>query len=163
MRFVFFGGEEEWLIGSDDYVKSLDVEALKDVALYLNFDMVGSPNPGYFTLDGNLSGPTDPEFAQLPEGSAGIEEAFSEFLGDAGIPTQDLTVDGRGDYNAFVRAGIPAGQLFTGSEAAMTRSRRNSGVGGPTSRSTRTTTPPTTRCKTSTAASSTSRCPRLET
>jgi len=120
VRFAFFGGEEEWLIGSDHYVKSLDVEALKDVALYLNFDMVGSPNPGYFTLDGNLSGPTDPEFAQLPEGSAGIEEAFSESLGGAGIPTQDLLVDGRGDYNAFVRAGIPAGQLFTGSEATMT-------------------------------------------
>ncbi len=120
VRFAFFGGEEEWLIGSDDYVKSLDVEDLKDVALYLNFDMVGSPNPGYFTLDGNLSGPTDPEFAQLPEGSAGIEQAFSDFLDDAGIPTQDLLVDGRGDYNAFVRAGIPAGQLFTGSEAVMT-------------------------------------------
>ena len=82
--------------------------------------MVGSPNPGYFTLDGNLSGPADPEFSQLPEGSAGIEQAFSDFLGDAGIPTQDLPVDGRGDYNAFIRAGIPAGQLFTGSEAVMT-------------------------------------------
>ena len=120
VRFAFFGGEEEWLIGSDHYVKSLDVEELKDVALYLNFDMVGSPNPGYFTLDGNLSGPADPEFSRLPEGSAGIEQAFSDFLRDDGIPTQDLPVDGRGDYNAFIRAGIPAGQLFTGSEAVMT-------------------------------------------
>jgi len=28
VRFAFWGGEEEWLIGSTEYVRSLDVEAL---------------------------------------------------------------------------------------------------------------------------------------
>ena len=79
VRFAFFGGEEEWLIGSDDYVKSLDVEDLKDVALYLNFDMVGSPNPGYFTLDGNLSGPTDPEFSAATRGVCGDRAGVLRF------------------------------------------------------------------------------------
>lgn len=116
VRFAFWGGEEEWLVGSDDYVGALDIEALKDIALYLNFDMVGSPNAGYFTLDGNSSTPPDPEFGPLPEGSAAIEKAFADFLADGGITTQDLLADGRGDYNAFARAGVPAGQLFTGSE-----------------------------------------------
>ena len=43
------------LFGSNNYVESLNVDALKDIALYLNFDMVGSPNPGYFTYDGDQS------------------------------------------------------------------------------------------------------------
>ena len=34
VRFAFFGGEEEWFIGSDHYVKSLDVEELKEFALF---------------------------------------------------------------------------------------------------------------------------------
>jgi len=36
VRFGFWGGEEEGLNGSNDYVRSLDVERLKDIALYLN-------------------------------------------------------------------------------------------------------------------------------
>ena len=57
VRFAFWGGEEEGLKGSTEYVESLDVEALKDIALYLNFDMLASPNPGYFTYDGDQSAP----------------------------------------------------------------------------------------------------------
>ena len=55
VRFGFWGAEEDGLLGSDDYVGSLDLDALKDIALYLNFDMLGSPNPGYFTYDGDQS------------------------------------------------------------------------------------------------------------
>lgn len=120
VRFAFWGGEEEWLVGSDDYVEVLDSEALKDIALYLNFDMVGSPNAGYFTLDGDASTPPDPEFGRLPDGSAAIEKAFADFLANEGIITQDLPADGRGDFSAFARTGIPAGQLFTGSEETKT-------------------------------------------
>ena len=57
MRFGFWGAEELGLVGSTKYVESLDVDALKDIALYLNFDMLGSPNPGYFTYDGDQSAP----------------------------------------------------------------------------------------------------------
>ncbi|EUA68715.1 peptidase M28 family protein [Mycobacterium xenopi 4042] len=52
VRFGFWGAEELGLIGSRKYIESLDVDGLKDIALYLNFDMLGSPNPGYFTYDG---------------------------------------------------------------------------------------------------------------
>ena len=41
-----------------NYVVSLNEDQLKDIALYLNFDMVASPNPGYFTYDGDQSLPT---------------------------------------------------------------------------------------------------------
>ena len=63
VRFGFWGAEELGLLGSNDYVASLDVDALKDIALYLNFDMIASPNPGYFTIDGDQSAPPDPNQA----------------------------------------------------------------------------------------------------
>ncbi len=74
IRFGFWGAEELGLIGSRKYVESLDVNALKDIALYLNFDMLASPNPGYFTYDGDQSLPADKRGSPVvPEGSAGIE------------------------------------------------------------------------------------------
>lgn len=79
VRFGFWGAEELGLLGSGDYVQSLDVEALKDIALYLNYDMIASPNPGYFTYDGDQSAPLDRDETppRVPEGSAGIERALA--------------------------------------------------------------------------------------
>ena len=86
VRFGFWGAEELGLKGSDNYVESLDVDQLKDIALYLNFDMLGSPNPGYFTYDGDQSAPPNPREAnpRVPEGSAGIERNFVAYLEGCG-------------------------------------------------------------------------------
>lgn len=121
VRFGFWGAEEQGLLGSNDYVSSLDAEALKDIALYLNFDMVGSPNPGYFTMDGNQSTPPGPGegVPRVPEGSAGIERMLTAYLDRAGKPGQDTSYNGRSDYDAFTRAGVPAGGLFSGAEDKM--------------------------------------------
>ena len=75
----FWGAEEVGLLGSANYVQSLDVGALKDIALYLNVDMIASPNPGYFTYDGDQSAPLNPEESppRVPEGSAGIERTLA--------------------------------------------------------------------------------------
>ena len=43
VRFGFWGAEEVGIVGSRKYIESLDMEQLKDIALYLNFDMIGSP------------------------------------------------------------------------------------------------------------------------
>lgn len=118
VRFGFWGAEEEGLEGSANYVRSLDVEQLKDIALYLNFDMLGSPNPGYFTYDGDQSAPPDPRsgIPRVPEGSAGIERTLVAYLDGAGKPAQDTGFDGRSDYDGFTQAGVPAGGLFSGAE-----------------------------------------------
>ncbi|QIV81416.1 M28 family metallopeptidase [Mycolicibacterium frederiksbergense] len=122
VRFGFWGAEELGLRGSADYVGRLDAEALKDIALYLNFDMVGSPNPGYFTYDGNQSAPpaADGSVPRVPEGSAGIERLLIGYLDGAGKPGRDTSFDGRSDYDAFTQAGIPSGGLFSGAEENMT-------------------------------------------
>lgn len=122
VRFGFWGAEEFGLLGSSDYVESLDVDALKDIALYLNFDMLGSPNPGYFTYDGDQS--TKPGerggVPRVPEGSAGIERTLVAYLDRAGKPAQDTAFDGRSDYDGFTKSGVPAGGLFSGAEEKKT-------------------------------------------
>jgi len=117
VRFGFWGAEELGLIGSRKYVQSLDVNALKDIALYLNFDMLGSPNPGYFTYDGDQSMPLDKRGNPVvPEGSAGIERSLSAYVKSAGKTPRDTSFDGRSDYDGFTLAGIPSGGLFSGAE-----------------------------------------------
>jgi Zn-dependent M28 family amino/carboxypeptidase len=117
VRFGFWGAEELGLIGSRNYVESLDLDGLKGIALYLNFDMLASPNPGYFTYDGDQSLPADARgHPVVPEGSAGIERTLAAYLNSAGKAAQDTSFDGRSDYDGFTLAGIPAGGLFSGAE-----------------------------------------------
>jgi len=118
VRFGFWGAEELGLIGSQKYVQSLDENGLKDIALYLNFDMLASPNPGYFTYDGDQSTPPPPneQAPRVPEGSAGIERTLVSYLTIAGKTAEDTSFDGRSDYDGFTKAGIPSGGLFSGAE-----------------------------------------------
>jgi Zn-dependent M28 family amino/carboxypeptidase len=120
VRFGFWGAEELGLIGSRNYVESLNLDALKNIALYLNFDMLASPNPGYFTYDGDQSLPLDARGQPVvPEGSAGIERMFVAYLKAAGKTAMDTSFDGRSDYDGFTLAGIPSGGLFSGAEVKM--------------------------------------------
>ena len=118
VRFAFWGAEEIGTVGSKRYVQSLSVDQLKDIALYLNFDMLASPNVGYFTYDGDQS--TAPgrgeETPRVPEGSPGIERTLVAYLKAMGKTAQDTSFDGRSDYDGFTLAGVPAGGLFAGAE-----------------------------------------------
>ena len=118
VRFGFWGAEEVGIVGSKKYIASLNTDQLKDIALYLNFDMLGSPNPGYFTYDGDQSTAVDRDQSppRVPEGSAGIERTLVAYLKSAGKTAEDTSFDGRSDYEGFTRAGIPAGGLFSGAE-----------------------------------------------
>ena len=119
VRFAWWGAEESGLLGSEHYVESLSDEELDDIALYLNFDMVASPNYMFGIYDGDNSGGTAaPGF--IPAGSAQIEDVFERFYADRGEPSQDSEFSGRSDYGPFIAVGIPAGGLFTGAEVPKT-------------------------------------------
>ena len=116
VRFTFWGAEEDGLIGSQHYIDSLSKSELKDIMLYLNFDMVGSLNFVRFVYDGDGSAfGTDG-----PNGSGSIEGVFSEYFSSLGLASEPTEFDGRSDYDAFINAGIPAGGLFTGAEGIKT-------------------------------------------
>ncbi|BBX75127.1 M28 family peptidase [Mycobacterium shinjukuense] len=122
VRFVFFGAEEDGLHGALDYVFGLNTDQLNDIALYLNFDMLGSPNAGFFTDDGDQSGPAGPGVApaDVPEGSAGIERTLAGYLNLAGKRPADMPLHTRADYHPFLVAGVPVGGLTTGASQTKT-------------------------------------------
>jgi Zn-dependent M28 family amino/carboxypeptidase len=118
VRFAFWGAEESGLLGSTAYVNGLSLEQLGKIALYLNFDMIGSPNHIFFTLDGDDSegvgaGPG-------PAGSTAIETTFENFYISRGVPYKGADLSGRSDYDRFIRNSIPVGGLFTGAEGIKT-------------------------------------------
>lgn len=119
VRFAWWGAEEEGLLGSEYYVANLTPEQIGDIALYLNFDMIGSPNYFYGVYDGDNSGGTAPD-GFIPPGSAEIEDVFEQFYQSQGLPYQDTDFSGRSDYGPFIAVGIPAGGLFTGAEDVKT-------------------------------------------
>ena len=118
VRFAWWAAEESGLVGSTFYVDNLSEEELEDITLYLNFDMIGSPNHVFFIYDGDDSdgvgaGPG-------PEGSAQIEALFESYFTQVGEPFKGTDFSGRSDYGPFIAAGIPAGGLFTGAEGIKT-------------------------------------------
>jgi Zn-dependent M28 family amino/carboxypeptidase len=112
VRFAFWGGEEDGLVGSDHYVSQLTPAEIKNHAVNLNFDMVGSPNFVRFVYDGDGS-----TFGETgPNGSTRVEEVFLDYFASQGLATEPTEFDGRSDYFGFIENGIPAGGLFTGAE-----------------------------------------------
>jgi len=116
VRFAWWGAEEEGLLGSEFYVSQLTKREIKDIALNLNFDMVGSPNFVRFVYDGD--GSDTP--VKGPTGSAQVEDVFLDYFADQGLETDPTAFDGRSDYGPFIAVGIPAGGLFTGAEGLKT-------------------------------------------
>jgi Zn-dependent M28 family amino/carboxypeptidase len=116
LRFAWWGAEESGLVGSTFYVNSLTPAERANIELYLNFDMIGSPNYGLFIYDGDGSG-----FGLTgPDGSDDIEALFERYYAERDIPSEPTAFTGRSDYQAFINNGIPAGGLFTGAEVPKT-------------------------------------------
>ncbi|SEC74866.1 M28 family metallopeptidase [Streptomyces sp. TLI_105] len=105
LRFGWWGAEELGLVGSKYYVNNLPSTERSKIKGYLNFDMIGSPNPGYFVYD------DDPT----------IEQTFKDYYAGLGIPTEIETEgDGRSDHAPFKNVGIPVGGLFSGADYTKT-------------------------------------------
>ena len=120
VRLAWWGAEEAGLLGSRAYVDGLSQAERDRIALYLNFDMVASPNYIFMVYDGDESGFPAPAGVPIPEGSVQIEDLFESYYTRAGEPYDDAQFSGRSDYQAFILAGIPAGGLFTGAEGVKT-------------------------------------------
>jgi Zn-dependent M28 family amino/carboxypeptidase len=120
MRFAWWGAEESGLVGSTNYVNGLSQAEKDRIALYLNFDMVGSPNYIFMAYDADQSSFPPPTGVPIPDGSAAIEDLFESFYTLKNEPYDDTQFSGRSDYQAFIVNGIPSGGLFTGAEVVKT-------------------------------------------
>ncbi|GAA4432816.1 M28 family peptidase [Actinokineospora soli] len=110
IRFGWWGAEELGLIGSTNYVNSLSSTEKAKIDGYLNFDMIGSPNPAYFVY--SASG--------QPAGSLELQQTLERYFASINVPTELTSVGGRSDHAAFARAGIPISGTFTGAEVTKT-------------------------------------------
>lgn len=116
VRFHFWGGEEFGLLGSYYYTEQLTQAERDSIRLYLNFDMIASPNYYLGIYDGDGSA-----FNQSgPPGSAEAEAFFENWFEEAGLPTVPSAFTGRSDYGPFLDVGIAAGGLFTGADQIKT-------------------------------------------
>ncbi|MFH9425519.1 M28 family metallopeptidase [Streptomyces sp. NPDC017529] len=105
LRFAWWGSEENGMAGSRHYVDSLAAGDRAKIDAYLNFDMIGSPNPGYFVYD------DDPR----------LEKVFKDHFAAENIATEIETEgDGRSDHAPFKDAGVPVGGLFSGADYIKT-------------------------------------------
>jgi Zn-dependent M28 family amino/carboxypeptidase len=120
LRFAWWGAEESGLIGSEYYVANLTDEERDQIAAYLNFDMIASPNYIYGVYDADESSFPAPAGVPIPEGSEALEDLFEIYYTWQGIPYEDSEFSGRSDYQAFILNDIPASGLFTGAEVAKT-------------------------------------------
>lgn len=112
VRLAFWGAEEFGLIGSTYHVEAMTDAERARIALYINLDMVASPNPVRFIYDGDGSAWDKAG----PDGSAAIEAAFTAYFAGQKLLTAETPFDGRSDYWAFINREIPSGGLFTGAE-----------------------------------------------
>ena len=103
LRFGFWGAEELGLLGSKYYVTTCPRPSADKIELYLNFDMIASPNPGYFVYDDN------------PAGNGARDDLVAYFTSKS-VQTEFIDVQGRSDHAAFRSLGIPTAGTFSGAE-----------------------------------------------
>ncbi|MGJ7442545.1 M20/M25/M40 family metallo-hydrolase [Aquipuribacter sp. MA13-6] len=120
VRLAFWGAEELGLFGSTEWVGQRTQAELDEIALYLNFDMIGSPNHYLGVYDADESSFPAPAGIPIPDGSQAIEKAFESFFTLSGEPYDDSEFSGRSDYQAFILNDIPSGGLFTGADGVKT-------------------------------------------
>jgi Zn-dependent M28 family amino/carboxypeptidase len=119
IRFMWFGAEEDGLVGSTYYAHNLSEAEVKKVDGMLDYDMLASSNYVRFLYDGDGSEPGNEPF-QGPPGSGLIEAVQDSWFQSKSQETDRVPFDGRSDYVGFTDRGIPAGGIFAGAEGIKT-------------------------------------------
>lgn len=112
VRFAWWAGEEEGLLGSDWYVSQLSTAEKERIRLFMDYDMMASPNFAYQIYNATN--------ALNPEGSEELRNLYIDWYKDQGLNYTFIPFDGRSDYDAFIKNGIPGGGIATGAEGIKT-------------------------------------------
>ncbi|KAK9235412.1 hypothetical protein V1525DRAFT_271011 [Lipomyces kononenkoae] len=113
VRFGWWAGEEEGLLGSDYYVAMLSTEENGKIRLFMDYDMLASPNYANQVYDAtNEANPT---------GSQELRDLYIDFYQSNDQNYTLIPFDGRSDYDAFIKHGIPGGGIAAGAEGVKTK------------------------------------------
>eukprot|EP01125_Pyxidicula_operculata_P022059 TRINITY_DN8852_c0_g1_i1.p1 TRINITY_DN8852_c0_g1~~TRINITY_DN8852_c0_g1_i1.p1 ORF type:complete len:523 (+),score=93.76 TRINITY_DN8852_c0_g1_i1:165-1571(+) len=116
IRFAFWGAEEEGLLGSRNYIKYVKQnhpEEFNNIALALNFDMIGSPNYAPHIGLFPANDPNAPESGR--NGSNVVTKMFEGYFKNVIQKNFTYITFGSSDCYSFVESGIPAGRVHAGS------------------------------------------------
>ena len=138
MRFAWWAGEEQGLVGSTDYVEGLSQAERDRIALYMNYDMVGSPNYIFMVYDADES--TFPAPVPVPPGSEAIEDLYEPYYTRIGEPYDDTEFSGAATIRRSSRPASRPAACSPAPRCPRPPSRRRSGAASPASSSTPATT-----------------------
>ncbi|KAL5878185.1 Aminopeptidase Y [Pyricularia oryzae] len=116
VRFAWWSAEEEGLVGSSYYASSLSPEENLKVRLFMDYDMLASPNFAYQVYNATND--------VHPTGSEELRDLYIDWYQSHGLNYTLIPFDGRSDYDGFIRAGIPAGGIATGAEGIKSKKER---------------------------------------
>ena len=102
VRFAWWAAEEFGLLGSQYYVKNLPQPY--DVAAYLNYDMIGSPNYYRGIYNGSQASES------IRPQSQKIQSIYQDFFNSQNLTFELSAFTGRSDYGPFIQVGIPSGE-----------------------------------------------------
>ena len=128
IRFLWFGAEEQGLLGSRFHVQQASIsnvvgERAADYAVMLNYDMLGSPNAYYGVYNATTAPANTPTRALA--GSRIVTGLHYKYFQDNMLPYDGTGFDGRSDYGQFLAVGIACGGLFSGAEQLKTVEQRD--------------------------------------
>lgn len=113
VRFAWWAAEEEGLLGSNYYVDSLNEEENQKIRLFMDYDMMASPNFAYQIYNATNEA--------NPVGSEELKNLYIDWYEKQGLNYTFIPFDGRSDYDGFIRNGIPGGGIATGAEGIKTK------------------------------------------
>lgn len=113
VRFAWWAGEEEGLLGSNYYANHLSPEENLKIRLFMDYDMMASPNYAYQIYNATN--------AANPVGSEELRVLYEEFYESHGLNYTYIPFDGRSDYVGFIENDIPGGGIATGAEGVKTK------------------------------------------
>ena len=108
VRFAWWSAEEEGLLGSNYYANHLDMEENMKLRVFMDYDMMASPNYEYEVYDANN--------IDNPKGSEELKKLYIDYYTAKGLNYTLIPFDGRSDYVGFIENGIPAGGIAAGAE-----------------------------------------------
>lgn len=108
VRFAWWAAEEEGLLGSNYYADHLSKEENLKLRVFMDYDMMASPNYEYEVYDANNS--------VNPRGSEELRDLYIKYYKDHHLNYTLIPFDGRSDYVGFIEHGIPAGGIAAGAE-----------------------------------------------
>jgi Zn-dependent M28 family amino/carboxypeptidase len=115
VQFAFWGAEERGLVGSRHHVGVLSEDERRNIGVYINLDMVGSPNFARFV---QRSPEADSDLA------ATVRQKLVAAFKDRSVPVEERSGGRTGtDDAAFFQKGIPTVGLHTGAGAPKSQAQ----------------------------------------